>query len=135
MSILTATELSEDEQITECSLLLSDPSFLSRNGFPQNACTILNAAKLSVSETSNTAKTTLKSKVKQSICQNHTDYWNSTLDHLQVQSKPKDIVVLEGAFHIWNGILSGLLAGQLSFLLRVGSDCLSYTYESSSVAV
>ena len=122
--MLTAIELSKDEQIIECLSLLYDTSFLSRNGFPQNACSILSAAKLSVSETSNTAKTTLKSKVKQSIRKNHTEYWDNTLDHLQVQSKFKDIVVLEGASHIWNRMLSGLPAGQLSFLRRAGSDCL-----------
>ena len=79
---------------------------------------------MSISETSNCSSARLKSEVKQSVHRNHVAHWNSTLDPLQVQSKFKDIVVLEGTSHVWNRMLAGLPAGQLSFLLRAGADCL-----------
>ena len=101
--------------------LLSDPAFLSRNEISQNAQSVLNAAKLSISENSNRQPVRLKSEVKPSVRRNHIAYWNST----QVQSKFKDIVVLEGTSHVWNHMLAGLLVGELSFLLRAGADCLS----------
>ena len=65
-----------------------------------------------------------KSEVKQSVRHDHVAHWNSTLDPLQVQSKFKDIVVLEGTSHVWNRVLAGLHVGQLSFLLRAGANCL-----------
>ena len=79
---------------------------------------------MSISETSNCSSARLKSEVKQSVRRNHVVHWNSTLDPLQVQSKFKDIVVLEGTSHVWNCMLAGLPVGQLSFLLRAGADCL-----------
>ena len=126
MSMITAIELSKDKYIQEYLPLLSDPGFLSRNEIPQNAQSVLNAAKLSISETSNrpSRSVRLKSEVKQSVRRNHIAYWNSTLDHLQVQSKFKDIVALEGTSHVWNRMVVGLPVGQLSFLLRAGADCL-----------
>lgn len=108
----------------ECLSLLSDPGFLSRNEIPQNALSVLNAAKMSISETSNCSAARLKSEVKQSVCRNHVAHWNSTLDPLQVQSKFRDFVVLEGTSHVWNHMLAGLPVGQPSFLLRAGADCL-----------
>ena len=78
---------------------------------------------MSISETSNCSSAHLKSEVKQSVRRNHVAHWNSTLDPLQVQSKCKDIVVLEGTSHVWNCMLAGLPVGQLSFLLKAGADC------------
>ena len=124
MSMIMAIALSKDKHIQECLSLLSDPGSLSRNEIPQNALSLLNAAKMSISETSNCSSACLKSGVKQSVHRNHVAHWNSTLDPLQVQSKFKGIVVLEGTSHVWNRMLAGLPAGQLSFLLRAGADCL-----------
>ena len=124
MSMITAIELSKDEHIKECLSLLSDPDFLSRNEIPQNAQSVLNATKMSISETSNASSVHLKSEVKQSVRHNHVAHWSGTLDPLQVQSKFEDIIALEGTSHVWNRMLMGLPVGQLSFLLRAGSDCL-----------
>ena len=100
MSMITAIELSKDKHIQECLSLLSDSGFLSRNEIPQNTQSVLNAAKMSISETSNCSSTRLKSEVKQSVRCNHVAHWNGTLDYLQVQSKFKDTVVLEGTSHV-----------------------------------
>ena len=124
MSMITSIELSKDKHISECLSLLSDPGFLSRNEIPKNALSVLNAAKLSVYETSQASSACLKSKVKQSVRHSQVAYWNDTLEQLQVQSKLKDIVILERASHAWNRMLMGLPSKQLSFLLRAGADCL-----------
>jgi len=79
---------------------------------------------MSTSETSNCSSARLKSEVKQSVHRNHVAQWNSTLNPLQVQSKFKDIVVLEGTSNVWNRMLAGLAVGQLSLLLRAGADWL-----------
>ena len=79
---------------------------------------------MSIFETSSSSSTPVNSEVKKSVRQNHESHWNSTLDHLQIQSQFKDIVVLEGASHAWNRMLMGLPVGQLSFLLRAGAYCL-----------
>ena len=100
MSMITAIELSKDKHIQECLSLLSDPGFLSRNEIPQNTQSVLNATKMSISETSNCSSARLKSEVKQSVHCNHVAHWNGTLDQLQVQSKFKDTVVLEGTSHV-----------------------------------
>ena len=46
MSMIMAIELSKEKHIQECLSLLSDPGFLSRNEIPQNAQSVLNAAKM-----------------------------------------------------------------------------------------
>ena len=51
-------------------------------------------------------------------------HWNCTLESLTVQGKFKNICQLESQNQVWNRIQLGLPAGQLSFLLRAGSDTL-----------
>ena len=48
--------------------------------------------------------------------------WNEKLQSLQVQSKFTNIVALEEETQIWTRIMDGLPKGQLSFLLKAGSD-------------
>jgi len=50
--------------------------------------------------------------------------WDAQLDGLQVQSKFKDIVMLESDCLVWNRIISGLPSKQMSFVLCAGSDTL-----------
>ena len=63
MYMITAIELSKDKHIAECLSLLSDPSFLSRNDIPRNACSVFEAAKKSLAETSRASTACLKIKV------------------------------------------------------------------------
>ena len=69
-------------------------------------------------------KTAIKRKAKEILHQHQAEYWNSTLTPLEVQSKFKDIVLLEPQLRTWNRLQAGLPAGQLSFLIRAGADCL-----------
>ena len=54
----------------------------------------------------------------------HTQEWNNNLDDLTVQSEFKDVAMLEEENKMWNHLLTGLPAGQLSFTSRAGMDCL-----------
>ena len=123
LSMIIAIEQSKDPLITECMSLLKNPDFLSRNEIPQNSISLLEAARKSALSTSKVTKF-IKTFVRNSLHQSHIEYWNNTLDHLQVQSKFRDIVTLEPKSHTWNRLVAGLPAGQLSFLLRAGTDCL-----------
>ena len=126
--------------------LLADPEFLSCNQYPNDSFSLLETARKSILESSSvktlvskslhqnqypndsfslleTARksilqsSSVKTLVSKSLHQKHSDFWNSNLDHLQVQSKFKGIAALEPNSCVWNRLLSGLPAGQLSFLL------------------
>jgi len=54
-----------------------------------------------------------------------TQKWDNHLQTLQVQKKVADVVELEKEHHSWRKIMrNGLTIGQLSFLLKAGSDTL-----------
>ena len=116
-----ALEFSSDPTIKECLTLLKDPEFLNRLDIPRDTCTILEAARESISSIT---KTAIKRKAKEILYQHQAKYWNSTLTPLEVQSKFKDIVLFEPQSQTWNRLQAGLPAGQLSFLIRAGTDCL-----------
>ena len=86
---------------------------------------LLQAARAAVSAlpTVNTASQ-LKRVTRKVVQAHQVLHWNKQLDTLTVQSKLKDIIVLESDCKVWTKIQSGLPAVQSSFLLRAGSDCL-----------
>jgi len=69
------------------------------------------------------------------LWEKHISYWNNTLDHLRVQSKFSDIIGLEPESHTWNRLLACLPAGQLSFMLRAGTDYLPTPLKSPLLEV
>ena len=69
-------------------------------------------------------KSNIKRMYNFHLKRSHTLHWIRQLDTLSVQSKFRDIVSLEPQCKVWNRIISGLPAGQLSFLLWAGTDCL-----------
>ena len=118
-------ETSKDPLVKECVALLFNPEFIARNQFPSECPSLLQMARESISQVTESSKPPcVKTVLKKSLCKQHTDFWNSNLDQLQVQSKFKDIVALEPESRTWNRLITGLPAGQLSFLLRAGTDCL-----------
>jgi hypothetical protein len=54
----------------------------------------------------------------------HAAIWSSHVESLSVQKKFLDLIPLELESHVWSRILFSLPAGQLSFLIRAGIDCL-----------
>ena len=69
---------------------------------------------------SKTLNTQCRKEVRKWSAENH----SNKLRQLSVQSKALAIVELEDANQVWKRILQGLSAGQLSFLLRAGTDTL-----------
>ena len=73
---------------------------------------------------SSISRKTLQQACKNVARESVRSHWDDKLDCLTVQNKFKDICQLEAENHMWNWIQHGLPAGQLSFLLRAGSDTL-----------
>ena len=69
-------------------------------------------------------KKTLPRAVKAILKDRDVNSWNLRLQELSVQCKFNDICVLEKDNGVWNRIMQGLPAGQLSFLLCAASDTL-----------
>ena len=99
LSFLYSISSSSDHLIKEASALLNDSDYAKRQSIPKHLCPLLKAAKDSVNslQPMPCAMETkaLKSSSKKLIIASHVSKWNSQLDHLQVQSKFRDIVALE----------------------------------------
>ena len=92
---------------------------------PTSALDLLQAARSSIKELPSVNPACQLKKAARDTTQAHqASYWNNHLDTLAVQSKFKDIILLEAGCKIWTRIQAGLPAGQLSFMLKAGSDCL-----------
>ena len=90
-----------------------------------NVCPLLRAARVSISSLQlSVSSRALKAATTKKINDYHTKIWDAQLERLKVQSKFQDIIALESDCPSWNRIISGLPSGQLSFLLRAGSDTL-----------
>ena len=89
--MLTTIAQSKDPLITGCLTRRSDPNFLSWNDFPLDKMPLLDAEIKFTSETLSISKRSFNFQVKILLHQKHTNYWKNSLDHLQVQSKFKDI--------------------------------------------
>ena len=93
--------------------------------FCSEALDILKAARDSIGDIiPNRMPPALKKASKQISVIKQSSFWDNHLSSLSVQSKFKDIIALESECPIWRKIQFGLPAGQLSFLLKAGADCL-----------
>ena len=85
-------------------------------------CPLLRAARVSISSLQlSVSSRALKAATTKMINDYHTKIWDAQLERLKVQSKFQDIIA---DCPSRNRIISGLPSGQLSFLLRAGSDTL-----------
>ena len=78
----------------------------------------------SSSTSSTTAARSLMKPLNNTLIRQHINHWNSNLKSLSVQSKLLDIIQVEKECHVWSRIMFGLPAGQMSFMIRAGIDCL-----------
>ena len=116
VSLVSSVETSKDPLVKECVALVFHPEFVARNQFPSKCPSLLKMARESISQAKGSSKPpSVKTVLKKSLHKQHTDFWNSSLDQLQVQSKFKDI---EPESRTWNRLITCLQAGQLSFLVR-----------------
>ena len=107
--------------ITEISDLLLDQDFIRSQHIPSEVNQVLVLAKNSISTI--TTKTLLH-KCTSVHRESHVKHWNDKPSELTVQSKFIAITELEFQNSVWKRIQKGMPAGQLSFLLRAGSDTL-----------
>ena len=121
LSLLVALNRSTDHLIQELRPLLSSESFTQGVlDIPAACASIFKAASESV-----TSLPALKKQCKEQLTSMTTQHWDNHLRTLQVQKMFADIVALEEENHSWRKITrNGLTSGQLSFLLKTGSDTL-----------
>ena len=114
---LSLPSFSQDHNIRSLSTLISDPSFLESEHFPPKVMDVVTSNKppSKLSE--------LKMLLKQ-LCFSQISEWNSHLESLTVQNKLLDIIPLEKDSHVWSRLMTAFPAGQLSFLIRAGINCL-----------
>ena len=109
--------LSQDHNIQSLSTLISDPSFLESEHVPPKVMDVVTSNKppSKLSE--------LRMLLKQ-LRFSQISNWNSHLESLTVQNKLLDIIPLEKDSHVWSRLMTAFPAGQLSFLIRAGINCL-----------
>ena len=119
LSLLCCLTNTLDPAIKEISLLIYNAAFLKHQDIPEKTQHHLQTA-LSTTSSPTATWPIAKSLVnKQAL-----DDANSKLHSLQVQKKFSDCTELEAETKVWKRIVDGLPAGQLSFILRCGSDTL-----------
>ena len=121
LTFLSAIAVSQDPLITELGTLLSDESFLKSQGIPSTATLLLQKARNSVSSIK---KRQLTNQCRQVHREHRVETWTCKLNQLTVQRKFIAITELEASNGVWGSIQACLTAGQLSFLVRAGSDTL-----------
>ena len=120
LSFLVAIDQSTDRLIQDLKPLLSVPNIIQGLHIPPKCNSILNNAKESVATLAG-----IKKHCKVQVKETATQHWNNHLSQLQVQRKFSDIVSLGKENKTWKKIMNnGLTSGQLSFLLKAGSDTL-----------
>ena len=122
LAFVSQIEASKDPYIRQALDILNLPEYRNAQSIPPCVISTLQAAKQSIS--SITPRMSIKKTAKILLKDHHIQQWNSALDQLTVQSKFKDVVMLEEENKTWNRLLTALPVGQLSFILRAGMDCL-----------
>ena len=120
VSYMSSILASSDPAIIELNHLIDSPAFLKRQEIPTEATNCLHTSQ-SNAPVSLAAR---KRETRKFLKENSTNRWNQKLSTLCVQSKFLNITELETENHLWRRIMDGLPSGQLSFMLRAGSDTL-----------
>ena len=118
-SLLCCLTNTSDPAIEEISLLINNAAFLKCQDIPEKTQHHLQMALSTTSSPTATWPIAKSLMNKQAL-----DDANSKLHSLQVQKKFSDCTELEAETKVWKRIVDGLPAGQLSFILRCGSDTL-----------
>ena len=87
---------------------------------PDGSLSIFSAAVRSIAQDTSHLGKVIAKQCSSDLESSWVNNWDNQLDTLSVQSKIKDIVTLESDSKIWNRIISGLPAGQLSFFFVLG---------------
>ena len=122
LRLLASVHVSKDLNLKEMQSLISDPALGKRECIPPGCLNILPAHPPSTPPT--VSVRSLMNSFNNTLIRQHTNHWNSHLESLSVQSKLLDIVGVENETHAWSRIMFSLPAGQMSFMIRAGIDCL-----------
>ena len=117
LRLLASPFLSSDHNIQSLVRLIHDTKFIASEEIPLNSAELIQSLKPPLK------KNTLKFLYKD-LTARHAAVWNTHLESLTVQRKFIDLILLESESRVWSQIITSLPAGQLSFLLRAGIDCL-----------
>ena len=119
LSLLCCLTKTSDPANKEISSLINNAAFLKRQDISEITQHHLQTA-LSTAPSSSATWPIAKSLVNEQALEEA----NRKLESLQVQKKFSDCTELESMTKVWKCIVDGLPAGQLSFILRCGSDTL-----------
>ena len=93
-----------DTYIKKVVAILNLPEYRNGQPIPSHAISTLQAAKQPVY--SITPRLSVKKTAKFPLGDQHIQEWNNTLDHLTVQSKFKDVVIVVEENKTWNHLLT-----------------------------
>ena len=123
MRLLASVHTSQDLNLKEIGGLISDLAFRTRESIPPSCLSTLSA--LTPVTPSNTSAQSMMRTFYNTLISKHTNHWNTHLESPSIQLRFLDIVQLEKESHVWSRIMHSLPAGQMSFMVRAGIDCLS----------
>ena len=112
---------SKDPLLSEASALLQDPNFCESQSYSDASVQLATSAKELVKKL---GVTKAKTHCNKQLRSDNIQHSNDNLEQLEVQGKFKDVVDLETKNKTWSRILTGLPVGQMSFLIRAGTDTL-----------
>ena len=121
LTFLSSVMSSDDPMIQEITNAALDEPTAGRMGVMSETLSLFNLARVSIASIS---RKTLSSECRRVSDDSIKAHWDNRLSTLSVQGKFHQVCHLEAQNKVWNRILDGLPAGQLSFLLRAGSDTL-----------
>ena len=121
LCFLSSISTSQDPLIQEILSILNDDNYTKSQRIPPRSTELLLKAKSSISTiTSKTLNSQCRREFRERLVKTHGD----RLMGLSVQTKILSVAELEDVNKVWKRVLQGLPAGQLSFLLRAGTDTL-----------
>ena len=121
LTFLAAISTSQDLVIDEILSILTDKEYCkSQRIQPSVVDLLLKVRSLIATISSRALSNQCKSEFRQQAIEKH----DKRLKELTVESKILWVAELENSNQVWKRIMQGLLAGQMSFLLRAGTDTL-----------
>ena len=121
LTFLASISTSKDPVIEEILSILTDEDYCKNQKIQLSSVDLLLKARSSITTiSSKTLNNYLKREFRQQVIEKH----DTSLKVLSVPSKILETAELEKSNQVWKRVLQGLPAGQMSFLLRVGTDTL-----------
>ena len=125
MALISSINRSIDSQVLNCIPTLTSPTFLDASNIPRETWEVFKEAtdRYHV-EHSAPKPNQVVAKCKEAINEHYIYEWEAHLKTLTVQGNLLDILPLGKDNHLWQRLLTGMPAGQISFVLRASLDCL-----------